>query len=197
MTQAVIPLQNSTALSSIDQSRTSTLAQDVVSRISMPMFYSLFDYIYDKLINSKPKFGYNQTAPSSGPVYVDIDFPPNMTQNMGSLFPIVRGMIVSSIENEMKLITPGQSKMFNIIYLLFVILGILSNLLMIYVFYKSEKLRTLRNVFIINLAISDILLCLVYAPLTLTKSVNINWSLGRTMCKLQASLPIANVMVSS
>ncbi len=42
---------------------------------------------------------------------------------------------------------------FPILYSIIILLGLVTNALMIFAFYRAEKLRTFRNVFIINLAI--------------------------------------------
>ncbi len=58
------------------------------------------------------------------------------------------------IETNFSLISTLTARaLFTFFYGLVILVGLFSNLLMIYAFYKAEKLRTFRNVFIINLAI--------------------------------------------
>lgn len=57
------------------------------------------------------------------------------------------------IEEHFSALSTNAKILFSIFYGIVILIGLLSNLLMIYAFYRAEKLRTFRNVFIINLAI--------------------------------------------
>jgi len=58
-------------------------------------------------------------------------------------------------------------------------------------------MRTPRNIFIINLAISDLTLCLFTQPFNLLKVLMPAWRLGRFMCKFVPMCSGANVFVST
>ena len=77
--------------------------------------------------------------------------------------------------------------------------GSFGNLLVVSAVAHQPKLRTQRNVFIINLAISDLLLCLVTTPLTLIEIVNDHWPLGDSEagCKASGGLQAVSVFVST
>ncbi|KAM9701081.1 LOW QUALITY PROTEIN: melanopsin-A-like [Menidia menidia] len=66
------------------------------------------------------------------------------------------------------------------------ITGILGNLLVIYAFSKSRSLRTPANMFIINLAVADLLMCLTQAPVFFTTSLSRRWIFGEKGCELYA-----------
>jgi hypothetical protein len=51
-------------------------------------------------------------------------------------------------------------------YCVLIIFGTIGNSLVVYVVARQPAMRTARNVFVVNLAISDLLLCLITMPLT-------------------------------
>jgi hypothetical protein len=62
------------------------------------------------------------------------------------------------IKNDFTLLSPTvfcsrPLIVFPIVYSIMILVGLITNALMIFAFYRAEKLRTFRNVFIINLAI--------------------------------------------
>ena len=83
------------------------------------------------------------------------------------------------IDNQFSLLSPTAKILFPIVYAVVILIGLFSNFLMIYAFYRAEQLRTFRNVFIINLSISDILLSSICAPLTLFRYIETKWTFGR------------------
>ena len=54
-----------------------------------------------------------------------------------------------------------------VLYSLVIILGIVGNIAILLAFFTNKVMLTTRNIFIANLAISDILLCSFTMPLTL------------------------------
>ncbi|KHJ77240.1 7 transmembrane receptor, partial [Oesophagostomum dentatum] len=75
--------------------------------------------------------------------------------------------------------------------------GALANLVVLFAFIRTSNLRNLRNSFIVNLACSDLLLCVVTAPVTLYTSANLFWPFGNIACKVLASVQAVNTFVSS
>ena len=51
--------------------------------------------------------------------------------------------------------------------------------MVIYVVARNPFMRTARNVFIVNLAISDLMLCLITMPLTLVEILYVTWQFGQ------------------
>ena len=49
--------------------------------------------------------------------------------------------------------------------------GILGNTLVLIVILKKKEMRTARNVFIVNLALSDLGLCVITMPLTMVRKI--------------------------
>ncbi|KAM9561183.1 melanopsin-A-like [Salvelinus alpinus] len=66
------------------------------------------------------------------------------------------------------------------------ITGMVGNFLVIYAFSRSKSLRTPANMFIINLAITDLLMCLTQAPIFFTTSMHKRWIFGEKGCELYA-----------
>ncbi|KAJ8418369.1 hypothetical protein AAFF_G00140780 [Aldrovandia affinis] len=66
------------------------------------------------------------------------------------------------------------------------ITGMVGNFLVIYAFSRSRSLRTPANMFIINLAITDFLMCVTQAPVFFTTSMHKRWIFGEKACELYA-----------
>jgi len=83
------------------------------------------------------------------------------------------------------------------IFALLIALGATGNSLVCYVVARNPAMRTPRNIFIINLAISDLTLCLFTQPCNLWKVLNHAWHLGTFMCKFVPMFCGVNVFVST
>uniref|UniRef100_T1IW42 G-protein coupled receptors family 1 profile domain-containing protein n=1 Tax=Strigamia maritima TaxID=126957 RepID=T1IW42_STRMM len=83
------------------------------------------------------------------------------------------------------------------IYVVLIICGALGNGLVCLVVIRKPQMRTPHNVFIINLAVSDLLLCLVTMPFTLVEILLKVWPLGLVMCKLVSALQATSIFVST
>nr|XP_057907920.1 melanopsin-A-like isoform X1 [Doryrhamphus excisus]XP_057907931.1 melanopsin-A-like isoform X1 [Doryrhamphus excisus] len=64
--------------------------------------------------------------------------------------------------------------------------GTVGNFLVIYAFSRSRSLRTPANMFIINLAITDLLMCVTQSPIFFTSSMHKRWIFGEKACELYA-----------
>lgn len=72
---------------------------------------------------------------------------------------------------------------FSVVYLIIIgMVGILSNLLVVIVFVKYERLRTAANLFILNLAVCDIILSSLDSALSIPSTYNNQWLFSRTAC---------------
>ena len=65
-----------------------------------------------------------------------------------------------------------------------VVLGIVGNALVIYVVIRNSHMRTVTNIFIVNLAIGDFLVILLCLPPTIVNYMTGQWLFGQAMCKL-------------
>ena len=64
-------------------------------------------------------------------------------------------------------------------YALMILFGASGNLLVILAVIRNQAMRTARNVFIVNLAVSDLMLCLITMPLTLVEILYQTWQVCR------------------
>ena len=78
-----------------------------------------------------------------------------------------------------------------------ILFGATGNGLVCYVVARNCHMRTPRNIFIINLAISDLTLCLFTQPSNLLKVSMQEWKLGAFMCKFVPMFAGTNVFVST
>lgn len=84
-------------------------------------------------------------------------------------------------------------------YTLLILLGSCGNILVVCVVIRKPAMRTARNMFILNLAISDLLLCLVTMPLTLMEILTRYWPLGHNafICKMIGTSQAISIFVST
>ncbi|XP_028324240.1 melanopsin-A-like [Gouania willdenowi] len=64
--------------------------------------------------------------------------------------------------------------------------GMAGNFLVIYAFSRSRSLRSPANMFIINLALTDLLMCVTQSPVFFISSINRRWIFGERACELYA-----------
>ena len=79
--------------------------------------------------------------------------------------------------------TPVEWVFIAICFLLFFI-GILGNLLVCYVVWRSYHMQTVVNMFIFNLAIADFLVILFCLPPSVLADVTETWYMGDVMCRI-------------
>ncbi|KAG8231811.1 hypothetical protein J437_LFUL012640 [Ladona fulva] len=86
-----------------------------------------------------------------------------------------------------------------IAYALLIIVGAVGNGFVVAAVVRKPAMRTARNMFIVNLAVSDLLLCLVTMPLTLMEILTKYWPLGKNdvLCKAVATLQATSIFVST
>ncbi|XP_065351512.1 neuropeptide F receptor [Cloeon dipterum] len=84
-------------------------------------------------------------------------------------------------------------------YSTLILLGSCGNGLVVVAVVRKPAMRTARNLFIVNLAVSDLLLCLVTMPLTLMEVLTIYWPLGthQLPCKMLGALQATSIFVST
>ncbi|XP_053211725.1 neuropeptide SIFamide receptor-like [Panonychus citri] len=75
------------------------------------------------------------------------------------------------------------SLLYCLAYTIVFILGIVGNSAVVAVVFRSPRMRTVTNYFIVNLALADILVLLFCLPPTLIGHLFIPWILGLFMCK--------------
>lgn len=74
--------------------------------------------------------------------------------------------------------------LFFILYTTIFVLGIFGNVLVCYVVFRNKAMQTVTNLFITNLALSDILLCVLAVPFTPLYTFLGKWIFGSVICHL-------------
>lgn len=88
----------------------------------------------------------------------------------------------------------------NLIILVFglvILLGSFGNILVIWTVLYNRHMRTTSNLFILNLAISDLTLCVFSIPFNVYRVLRHSWIFGSFMCKFAPFFQATNVFVST
>ncbi|XP_037067947.1 neuropeptide F receptor-like [Pollicipes pollicipes] len=93
--------------------------------------------------------------------------------------------------------SPVTAALLQTLYGILICCGIATNLFVWFVFVRKPKLRTTRNMFIVNLCTSDILLCTITMPFTLMFLLEAKWTLGLHLCKLVPTIQCSSILVST
>ncbi|XP_064110012.1 neuropeptide F receptor-like [Macrobrachium nipponense] len=121
--------------------------------------------------------------------------------NLSHIFNVTGGLNVDLLHKFERNRRVGDAAYYTLIlaYSVLIVLGASGNSLVVLAVIRKPAMRTARNVFIINLAISDLLLCLVTMPLTLMELLSQYWPLGDTpfTCKLVGTLQATSIFVST
>lgn len=94
-------------------------------------------------------------------------------------------------------LTNLEEKIIITIFSIVIILGIFGNLLVIWTVLFNKNMRTSNNVIIINLAISDLILCFFSIPFNAYKTLRHTWKFSDFLCRLTPFFQASNVFVSS
>ncbi|XP_044763002.1 prolactin-releasing peptide receptor-like [Coccinella septempunctata] len=86
---------------------------------------------------------------------------------------------------------------FLLVYTSIFVLGIFGNVLVCYVVIKNKAMQTVTNLFITNLALSDILLCIFAVPFTPIYTFLGKWIFGSLICHLLTFVQSISVYIST
>ncbi|XP_066296502.1 neuropeptide FF receptor 2-like [Branchiostoma lanceolatum] len=92
--------------------------------------------------------------------------------------------------------SPLVAAIFTAFYVIVFVLGVTGNMLVCVVVIKDRSMRTVTNYFIVNLAVSDLLVMLLCLPVTLVDNLLTGWRFGQAMCKLYPVIQGATVGAS-
>lgn len=86
------------------------------------------------------------------------------------------------------------------LYSIILLLAVIGNTLVILTLIQNQRMRTITNVFLLNLAVSDLLLGVLCMPFTLVGTLLRNFVFGELMCKLlpylQGMYALINIITS-
>ncbi|CAL8071849.1 unnamed protein product [Calicophoron daubneyi] len=124
---------------------------------------------------------------------------------MHCLPPDKRDIMLEVIDTELQelqrsnLLQPHELVVIIVLYIALILFGSCGAVLVLYAVIRRPRMRTARNLFIANLALSDLILCLFTQPFNLLRSLywHYDWILGQVMCKAVAMTQAANIFVST
>lgn len=94
----------------------------------------------------------------------------------------------TSFENFTRYFRPAkigvEESILIVIYAIIFLAAVIGNVLVIFTLVHNKRMRTVTNVFLLNLAISDLLLALFCMPFTLIPMFLENFIFGATVCVL-------------
>uniref|UniRef100_A0A914V301 G-protein coupled receptors family 1 profile domain-containing protein n=1 Tax=Plectus sambesii TaxID=2011161 RepID=A0A914V301_9BILA len=86
---------------------------------------------------------------------------------------------------------------FAVVYVLIFILGGGGNAVIVYATMKHRSLQTVQNIFILNLGVSDVILCLTSLPITPVTNIYKQWYFGSLMCHIFPSIQAVGVFIGT
>ncbi|KAF2362076.1 G protein-coupled receptor rhodopsin-like [Trinorchestia longiramus] len=151
--------------------------------------YSAFSYQFDSLSNYW-EFPMNGTGLQSSINNISLEhFPFN--------FPLSEVYNIVKENNKESYLGPTAKIIIMVAYITLIVVGTAGNILVGIVIARKQEMRTAGNLYVINLTISDITLCLICMPFTLASLMKKNWELGSFICKLVPILQCSNILVST
>ena len=87
--------------------------------------------------------------------------------------------------------------LFILFYTIIFTLGVSGNSLVVYIVVHNKAIQTITNIFICNLAVSDIMMCLLAVPFTPLSAFLDSWILGDALCHLVPMTLGVSVYVST
>nr|XP_022313642.1 orexin receptor type 2-like [Crassostrea virginica]XP_022313643.1 orexin receptor type 2-like [Crassostrea virginica] len=85
---------------------------------------------------------------------------------------------------------------FIVLYAITFVVGLSGNVLVCFAVWRNRSMRTVTNIFIVNLAIADLTVIIICLPPTLLADVTETWYFGFIMCKVALFLQTTSVAVS-
>lgn len=145
--------------------------------------------------NLNIKFNLDNMSMSSVLQMLELDLPMTFPKGNYSIEEYLR--VSNEYTEDKKWFSTTQEVAIICTFAIVSICGLIGNGLVIYIISQKGRRQSSRNWFILNLAASDILTCVVCKPLTVVRLVLKNWILGETLCKMVPSLQAVYVLVST
>ncbi|XP_054852422.1 G-protein coupled receptor 83-like [Eublepharis macularius] len=92
---------------------------------------------------------------------------------------------------------PTVKALLIVAYTVIIVLSLFGNLLVCHVVIKNKRMHSVTSLFIVNLAVSDLMITLLNTPFTLVRFVNSTWVFGKTMCHLSRFVQYCSLHVST
>uniref|UniRef100_A0A0M3HXG7 G_PROTEIN_RECEP_F1_2 domain-containing protein n=1 Tax=Ascaris lumbricoides TaxID=6252 RepID=A0A0M3HXG7_ASCLU len=92
---------------------------------------------------------------------------------------------------------PTTISIFSLLYAIIFVVGLIGNLSVIVATMKYRSLQSVQNIFILNLAASDVILCLLSIPLTPVTLIVKQWYFGAVLCRTVALIQAIGMFIGT
>lgn len=82
-----------------------------------------------------------------------------------------------------------------VIYIITFIIGLTGNILVCFAVWRNRQMRTVTNMFIVNLSVADLGIIIICLPPTLIVDVTETWYMGLVMCKVVYFLMVSTLSI--
>jgi len=80
------------------------------------------------------------------------------------------------------------------VYTIVFITGLVGNILVCCVIWRNRSMRTVTNIFIVNLSIADIAVLVMCLPMNLLVDITYTWFFGTVMCKINQFTMVSSTL---
>ncbi|XP_052773955.1 G-protein coupled receptor 83-like [Mya arenaria] len=91
----------------------------------------------------------------------------------------------------------GRSLVLTVLYGILIAVALFGNVLVCHVIFSRRRMRTVTNIFIANLAVSDLIIIVLNVPFNIAKTLMNEWLFGNAMCVITNMSLIASVYAST
>uniref|UniRef100_A0A8C3N0F4 Uncharacterized protein n=1 Tax=Geospiza parvula TaxID=87175 RepID=A0A8C3N0F4_GEOPR len=92
---------------------------------------------------------------------------------------------------------PTVKALLIVAYSVIIVMSLFGNMLVCHVVLKNKRMHSATSLFIVNLAVSDIMITLLNTPFTLVRFVNSTWIFGKAMCHISRFVQYCSLHVST
>ncbi|KAM4849813.1 G-protein coupled receptor 83 isoform X1 [Urocitellus parryii] len=92
---------------------------------------------------------------------------------------------------------PTVKALLIVAYSFIIIFSLFGNVLVCHVIFKNQRMHSATSLFIVNLAVADIMITLLNTPFTLVRFVNSTWVFGKGMCHVSRFAQYCSLHVSA
>ncbi|KAM8987711.1 LOW QUALITY PROTEIN: G-protein coupled receptor 83-like [Ara ararauna] len=92
---------------------------------------------------------------------------------------------------------PTVKALLIVAYSVIIIMSLFGSMLVCHVVLKNKRMHSATSLFIVNLAVSDIMITLLNMPFTLVRFVNSTWVFGKAMCHISCFVQYCSLHVST
>ncbi|XP_036381268.1 probable G-protein coupled receptor 83 [Megalops cyprinoides] len=111
-------------------------------------------------------------------------------------FTLDEGIYDNGTKYETESQNPTVKALLIVAYSVIIVISLFGNILVCHVVIKNKRMHSVTSLFIVNLAIADIMITLLNTPFTLVRFVNSTWVFGKLMCHVSRFAQYCSVHVS-